>query len=142
MRIPNQGTQSVCQLEEACHKEEVLHSHVMVLGLKATLFSSSGYTSPGFRSLQGTCLLFQRKCRLEMEICNWVQKYDTDMAEKQVCASSAVLSQEVTCSGGFLSTCTHGSYMGGCGSEGQLSIQKQHRLYVCPACVFRRFLLL
>ncbi|XP_005141737.2 dynein regulatory complex protein 10 [Melopsittacus undulatus] len=27
--------------------------------------------------------LRKRKCRLEMEIWNWVQKYDTDMAEKQ-----------------------------------------------------------
>ncbi|XP_065548651.1 dynein regulatory complex protein 10 [Lathamus discolor] len=28
-------------------------------------------------------VLRKRKCRLEMEIWNWVQKYDTDMAEKQ-----------------------------------------------------------
>ncbi|XP_057266528.1 dynein regulatory complex protein 10 isoform X1 [Pezoporus wallicus] len=28
-------------------------------------------------------MLRKRKCRLEMEIWNWVQKYDTDMAEKQ-----------------------------------------------------------
>ncbi|KFQ45612.1 IQ domain-containing protein D, partial [Nestor notabilis] len=81
--IPNQGTQRVCQLEEACHMEEVLRSHGIVLGLRATLFSCSGYSLPGFRCLQGTCLLFQRKCRLEVEIWNWVQKYDTDMAEKQ-----------------------------------------------------------
>ncbi|KFP19375.1 IQ domain-containing protein D, partial [Egretta garzetta] len=27
--------------------------------------------------------VFQRKCRVEMEIVNWIQKYDTDMGEKQ-----------------------------------------------------------
>lgn len=123
-------------------RRRCIRSHVVVLGLKATLFSSAGYFFPGFRPLQGTCLLFQRKCRLEMEIWNWVQKYDTDMAEKQVSAFGAVLSQEVTPSGGFLSTWTRGFYTGGCGSEGQFSIQEQHGLYVCPACVFRRSLLL
>lgn len=82
---PNQGKIKMCQLKEGCHREEVLHAHIMVLGLKAALFSSSGYFLPGCGCLQGTsCLVFQRICRAEMEIANWVHKYDADMAEKQV----------------------------------------------------------
>ncbi|KFZ65487.1 IQ domain-containing protein D, partial [Podiceps cristatus] len=30
-----------------------------------------------------SCSVFQRKCRVETEIVNWIEKYDTDMGEKQ-----------------------------------------------------------
>ncbi|KFQ78249.1 IQ domain-containing protein D, partial [Phoenicopterus ruber ruber] len=30
-----------------------------------------------------SCFVFQRKCRVETEIVNWIEKYDADMGEKQ-----------------------------------------------------------
>lgn len=47
----------MCQLKEACHKEEVFYSNIVMLELKATLFSNSGYFLQGFRCPQGTCLV-------------------------------------------------------------------------------------
>lgn len=38
--------------------------------------------------------MFQEKCKTETEIQEWVQKYDTDMTEKQVLASGALLCYE------------------------------------------------
>ncbi|KFP06758.1 IQ domain-containing protein D, partial [Calypte anna] len=48
-----------------------------------------GGNVPGSRqtSAEGTRIqswfVFQRKCRMEAEIVNWIQKYDTDMGEKE-----------------------------------------------------------
>lgn len=55
---------------------------VVALGLGACREPPSGF-------------VFQRKGRAETEIGNWIQKYDTDMAEKQVSAPKRFVSPEV-----------------------------------------------
>ncbi|KAF2974145.1 hypothetical protein EK904_004830 [Melospiza melodia maxima] len=48
-------------------------------------------------------VLRMEKCKTEREIQEWIQKYDTDMTEKQVLSLSALLCHKVICLGRFLS---------------------------------------
>ena len=42
-------------------------------------------------------LFFQKKFKIETEVENWIQKYDQDMGERQVCKENDILLQGIFC---------------------------------------------
>ncbi|KFP71413.1 IQ domain-containing protein D, partial [Acanthisitta chloris] len=81
------GAQS---LRAAAQEENTLRCHSTPILMLETKQSSVGLREgprrilkPGQTTWVQSCFVFQRNCRAETEIQNWIQKYDADMAEKQ-----------------------------------------------------------
>uniref|UniRef100_A0A8C0EYZ1 Dynein regulatory complex protein 10 n=1 Tax=Bubo bubo TaxID=30461 RepID=A0A8C0EYZ1_BUBBB len=76
--------QQVKQEGEKQQKEELQASQAKCAGLQQDIQQLGAQLSALVLEHRASELaLRKRKCRLEMEIVNWIQKYDTDMGEKQ-----------------------------------------------------------
>lgn len=117
----NQGKKNNVSAEGSLPQGGGVILNIMMLGLKATLFSNSGYFLPGFRCLQGTylALCFRGSAEWRRKLWTGSRNMTQTWEKNRYPLWSALLSHEVICSGRFLSKWTHGSYTGGCGSEGQ-----------------------
>uniref|UniRef100_A0A8D0F5W2 Dynein regulatory complex protein 10 n=1 Tax=Strix occidentalis caurina TaxID=311401 RepID=A0A8D0F5W2_STROC len=76
--------QQVKQEGEKRQKEDLQASQAKCAGLQQDIQQLGAQLSALVLEHRASELaLRKRKCRLEMEIVNWIQKYDTDMGEKQ-----------------------------------------------------------
>ncbi|XP_074743637.1 dynein regulatory complex protein 10 isoform X2 [Strix uralensis] len=76
--------QQVKQEGEKQQKEDLQASQAKCAGLQQDIQQLGAQLSALVLEHRASELaLRKRKCRLEMEIVNWIQKYDTDMGEKQ-----------------------------------------------------------
>ncbi|XP_009476110.1 dynein regulatory complex protein 10 [Pelecanus crispus] len=78
------GIQQIKQEGEKQRKEELQASQARCAGLQQDIQQLGAQLNALVLEHRASELaLRKRKCRLEMEIVNWIQKYDTDMGEKQ-----------------------------------------------------------
>ncbi|KAF1442676.1 Dynein regulatory complex protein 10, partial [Spheniscus demersus] len=80
----NAGIQQIKQEGEKQQEEELQASQARCAGLQQDIQQLGAQLNALVLEHRASELaLRKRKCRVEMEIVNWIQKYDTDMGEKQ-----------------------------------------------------------